>query len=57
MKSQYDSLNNTFIAAVANYNDNTAGTKLGDSYVYEFTVYKTTTWPSGGSDYEFDEEG
>ena len=57
LKSQYDSLNNTFIAAVANYNDNTAGTKLGDSYVYEFTTYKTSTWPSGGSNYETDGEG
>ena len=25
--------------------------------MYEFTTYKTSTWPSGGSDYEFDEEG
>ena len=52
LKSQYDQLNNTFTAAIASFNDNNPGYKLGDSYVFEVTVSKTSEWPSrtGSSD-------
>ena len=45
-------MNNTFTAAIASFNDNNPGYKLGDSYVFEVTVSKTSEWPSrtGSSD-------
>lgn len=57
LKSQYDQLNNTFTAAIASFNDNNPGYKLGDDYVFEVTVSKTSSWPSrSGSDSGFSED-
>ena len=39
-KTAYESLNNTFTAAVAGFNDNHPGYKLGDSEVRWFSIYE-----------------
>lgn len=44
VKTQYETVNNTFTNAVASFNDNNDGYKLGDSVVY---AVSTNQVPAG----------
>ena len=51
LKTSYDTLNNTFTNAVANFNDNNAGYKLGDSIVYAPSINHWDAYKEGKEKY------